>query len=164
MNPFWECHPLLLTEEKLLNIMLEALVGGKPLVVRPQHVPSDVELDVEDRKRQLDEYIEDEGEKEVIMGRMFKEFGMQWWDNEKVFEEMKKMKEETKDEKTKKGKKAVTENDGNNNDGQQSTSDQEMEDNDSGVQQSMGDQQAEGASESEISELTEISNLEMEDV
>ena len=93
MNPFWECHPLLLTEEKLLNIMLEALVDGKPLIVRPQHVPSDVELDVEDRKRQLDEYIEDEGEQEVIMGRMFREFGMQWWDNEKVFEEMKKTKE-----------------------------------------------------------------------
>ena len=89
---------------------------------------------MEDWKCQLDEYIEDKGEKEVIMGRMFKEFGIQWWDNEKVFKEMKKIKEETKDKKTKKGKKAVTENDGNNNNGQQSTNNQEKEDNNSGIQ------------------------------
>ena len=70
---------------------------------------------MEDWKHQLNEYIKDKGEKEVIMGRIFKKFRIQWWDNEKVFKEMKKIKEETKNKKTKKEKKAVTENNGNNN-------------------------------------------------
>jgi hypothetical protein len=78
MNPFWEYHPLLLTEEKLLNIMLEALMDGKPLIICPQYVLSDIKLDMEDWKYQLNKYIKDKGEQEVIMGRIFREFRIQW--------------------------------------------------------------------------------------
>jgi hypothetical protein len=78
MNPFWEYHPLLLTKEKLLNIMLKALVDGKPLIVYPQHILSDIKLDIEDQKCQLNKYIKDKGEQEVIIGRIFREFRIQW--------------------------------------------------------------------------------------
>ena len=57
--------------------MLEALIGGKPLVIYPQYILSNMELDVEDQKCQLNKYIEDKGEKEVIIGRIFKEFKIQ---------------------------------------------------------------------------------------
>ena len=54
--------------------MLEALINGKPLVVCLQYVLFNVELDMEDWKCQLNEYIKNKGEKEVIIGRIFKKF------------------------------------------------------------------------------------------
>ena len=52
-------------------------MGGKLLVVCPQHILSNIELDIEDQKCQLNKYIEDKGEKEVIIGRIFKKFRIQ---------------------------------------------------------------------------------------